>query len=232
MTTARNIITRALRKNGVLTKNESPSGDEASEALATLNDMISSWSNDSLLIYARQSESFPLVSGQASYTIGSGGDFNTVRPLQILSAFIRVSNIDYDINIIRDVSFDQINQKNILNTYPDVLYYEVGVPLGTITLYPVPTTGALHIRSEKELQEFSTLDSVLELPAGWGRALVYNLSLELAPDYGQQVSQATYEIAMDSLSKIKTAVARNKTMDYPSYGGNYGDINSGWNWWK
>lgn len=228
MTTARNIIKRALQKNGVLTKSENPSGDEASDALETLNDLIGSWSNDSLLIYARLSESFPLVSGQASYTIGSGGDFDTARPLQILTAFTRIGNIDYDIDIISDVDFDEISQKNISSSIPDVMFYQSSSPLGNITIYPVPTTGSLHIRSEKQLSEFTTLDTDLELPAGWDRALIYNLALELASEYGQPVDEATYQIAMDSLNKIKTAVARNKNMDAYAFDGSNNNVYTGW----
>lgn len=228
MTTARNIIKRALQRNGVLTKDESPSGDEASDALSSLNDMIGSWSNDSLLIYARLSESFPLVSGQSSYTIGSGGDFNTARPLQILTAFTRIGDIDYEIEIIPDTAYDGITQKNISTSIPEVMFYQTGFPLGTITIYPVPTTGALHIRSEKQLIEFPSLDTDVELPPGWDRALIYNLAMELAGEYGQPVDEALYQLAMDGLNKIRTAVARNKTMDAYPYSGSENNILTGW----
>lgn len=228
MATARNIITKALQKNGVLTKGETPSGDEASDALDALNALISSWTNDSLLIYGRLSESFPLVGGQAAYTIGTGGDFNTARPTQILSAFTRIGNIDYDIDIISDIEYDGITQKNIQSSIPEVMFYNGNSPLGTITIYPVPTGGTLHIRTEKELTEFTTLDTDIEFPPGWERALIYNLAVELAPEYGQPVTEAIYTIAMDALNKIKTAVARNKTMNMFGYSGSNRNIFTGW----
>ena len=228
MATARSIIKRALQKNGALTKGESPSGDEAVDGLEALNAMVSSWSNDSLLIYARLSESFPLVSGQSAYTIGSGGDFDTVRPTQILTAFTRIGSIDYDISIISDIDFDAITQKNISSSIPDVLFYDGNAPLGTITIYPVPTDGALHIRSEKPLTEFAALDTELELPPGWERALVYNLAVEIGSEYGQPIDQLTYQIANDSLNKIKTAIARNKTMDMYAYNGSNNNVFTGW----
>lgn len=228
MTTARDIIKRALQQNGVLTKGESPSGDEASDALDTLNAMISSWSNDSLLIYTRTAESFPLVGGKATYTIGTGGDFNTARPMQIISAFTRLGQTDYNIEIINGVQYDDIIQKDISNSFPDVLYYDQSTPLGRITLYPVPTTGTLHIRSEKELTEFASLDADEGFPPGWERALIYNLALELGPQYGQPFNQVVYELAMDALNKIKTATARNKNMDAYPQTGDQNNILSGW----
>lgn len=228
MPTARRIITRALQKNGVLTKNESVSGDEASDGLDALNDMVSSWSNDSLLIYARISEDFPLISGQSTYTIGTGGDFDTSRPLQVLSAFTRIGSIDYDIDIISDVEFDTITQKDISSSIPDVMYYDGNAPLGEIRIYPVPTTGTLHIRSEKELSQFTTLDTDIDFPSGWTRALVYNLAVDLAPEYGQQVDPVVFEIAGQSLGKIKKAVARNKDINMYAYDGSNRNVYSGW----
>lgn len=228
MTTARDIITRAYQINGVLTKSEVLSGDEASDGLKSLNALLSSWTNDSLLAYARIQENFPLISGQASYTIGSGGDFDTTRPTQILTAFTRIGTVDYKIDIINDVQFDAINQKDISTSIPNVMFYDGNSPLGTITIYPVPTVGNLYIRSEKPLTEFATLDTVLELPPGWERALVYNLSIEDASQYGQPVTQPVYEIAMDALGKIKTAVARNKGMSMFKYGSVGNNIYSGW----
>ena len=228
MTTARNIIKRAFQLNGVLTKNEDPSGDEASDGLSSLNNMVASWSNDSLLIYARLSESFPLVSGQASYTIGTGANFNTTRPTQILSAFTRVGGIDYRASIINGVEYDNISQKGLANFVPEVLFYDGNNPVGTITLYPVPTTGTLFLRTEKPLTSFATLDTDVDLPPGWERALIYNLSLETASEYGQPVNEAVYAIAMDALSKIKTSVARNKGMDMYPYNGAEENIFTGW----
>jgi hypothetical protein len=228
MTTARSIVTKALQKNGVLTKNETPSADEADDGLEALNDLIGSWSNESLLIYARLSESFPLVSGTASYTIGSGGDFNTTRPLQILSAFTRIGGTDYNMAIINGVEYDKIIQKSITSADPEVLYYDGNSALGTITLYPVPSTGTLHIRSEKQLTEFTTLDTDLSLPPGWDRALIYSLAIEQAPDYGQPVTPELVALASDSLGKIKKAVARNKDMRMFSYNGGGNNIYSGW----
>ena len=227
MTTARSIIKRALQRNGVLTKGESPDGDEAQDGLLLINDLLQSWSNDSLLIYARQLESFPLVSGQQTYSIGVGGDFNTTRPLQVLSAFTRIGGIDYNIDIISDTEFDTITQKGISSSIPSVMYYQTGYPLGQLNIYPVPTVGTLYIRTEKPLTEFATLDTDVELPPGWERALIYNASMELAGEYGQPVSQETYQLAMDALNKIKTAVARNKTMDHESCSSN-NNIYTGW----
>lgn len=228
MTTARTIIKRALQKNGVLTKGETPSGDEASDGLDALNDLIASWSNDSLLIYARTLESFPLVGGQQTYTIGTGGDFNTERPLQIVDAYARIGGTDYRLSIINDTAFDGIVQKDISNAIPEVLYYRASNPLGQISIWPKSTGGTLFLRTEKQLTQIASLDTDVEFPPGWERALIYNLAMEIAGEYGQPVGEDVYQIAMDSLNKIKTAVARNRNMDKYPYGTRSSNIYTGW----
>lgn len=228
MTTARQIITKALQKARVLVKGESPSGDEISDGLYALNAMIGSWSNNSLLIYSRTSESFALTGNQASYTIGSGGDFDTDRPLQILSAFIRIGSTDYELESINGVQYDKIVQKNIATAIPQYIFYDGNSPLGVITLNPVPTGGTLHIRSEKQISQFSTLDTDNNFPAGWDRALIFNLAAEIASEYGQEISQMDYQIAKESLANIKTATARNKNMNMFAGSRYTNDIDMGW----
>lgn len=231
MTTARTIIKRALQQNGVLTKGESPTGDEASDGLASLNDLIASWSNDSLLVYARMLESFPIVSGQQSYTIGIGGNFNTERPLQIVEAYLRLNTVDYQLSIINDVTFDGIILKDIQSAIPEALLYETSYPLGKISLFPIPTAGTLFLRTEKQLTQIASLDTELQFPPGWERALRYSLAIELAGEYGQPVNEALYMMATDALGKIKTATARNRNMDMYAYDGQMQNIYTGWYAW-
>ena len=216
MTTARDIIKKALQKSGVLTKNESPSGDEASDALDSLNAMLSSWSNDTLLLYARTLENFTLSSGVSTYTIGLGGTFDTTIPLQIVSAYVRIGGIDYPLSLVSDVDYDNYtNDKDLIGFTPNKMFYKRSYPLGEITLWPAPTAGnVLFIRSEKQLEQFE-LDDDVSLPSGWERALIYNLAVETVSDYGQQIDQMTYQIAQESKKMLKKAVMRNRPLDTP-----------------
>jgi hypothetical protein len=69
----------------------------------------------------------------------------------------------------------------------------------------------------------------MSLPDGWERALVYNLALELAPEYQQQPDASVAIIATQSLGAIKLAVVRSRPVNaYPQSRSN-GNIYSGWN---
>jgi hypothetical protein len=227
MTTARTIIKKAMLKVGILTKTEEPSADEANDALDALNAMLSSWSNDAMLIYARTLENFPLVAGTATYTIGSSQTFNTTRPIFIVDSFVRSGSVDYDLTTITDERYNAIELKTVQGI-PEFINYTNGYPAGTIKLYPVPASNyTLYLNTEKELTSF-TLDATVSLPPGWEQALIYNLAVLLAPEYGQEISQAVYQIAQDSKGAIKTAIMRNRTMDANPPVNGTNNIYAGW----
>jgi hypothetical protein len=227
MTTALDIIKASMRKAGILVKSESPAADEASDALDTLNDMIESWANDELCVPFRTLESFTLSGGTAIYTIGSGGTFNTVRPIQIISGFTRDGTNDRPIKIIGDDEYSSISYKGALGR-SEYLNYSNEHPLSTIKLYPTPDIGyALSLLTEKQLGAY-TLNQTVDLPAGWRRALVYCLAVELSPEYGVQLPQEVGAVASDSFSKIKMAAARNKSLDCQPISHGAFDIYTGW----
>jgi hypothetical protein len=225
MTTARNIITSAMRKIGALTKNETPSADEAADGLEMLNDMLASWSNDSISITARTLENFPLT-GAASYTIGVGGNFNTSRPIYIAGAYTRSGSIDYPMTPMTDEDYAQLPLKSTAGL-PDRFNYSNAYPLGVFKFYPVPDAShTLYILTEKPLSSFASLATEVDLPPGTNRALIYNLSIEMSPEYGQPVTTEIAEIASSSKGALSRAIIRTRSMDVP-VGSSFGNINSG-----
>lgn len=212
--TARQIVKKALQKAGVVTKNEDPSADEISDGVDSLNYMVESWANESLLVYARSWETFNLSSGIATYTIGSGGDFDTTRPNQIVASYVREGSVDYTLDKVSDVEYNNtISQKTISGT-PSIINYDNSYPLGNVRLFPIPTGGSLFLLTEKPFIEYG-LDTEVALPNGWSRALIYNLAIEVASEYGAQVDQIVYKIAMESKAAIMSSVARNRGMETP-----------------
>lgn len=227
--TARQIIRKALQKNGVLVMGETPSADEASDGLDSLNSMLASWSNDSITIVSRVWETFNLVSGQAAYTIGTGANFNTERPIFIAEAYVRQNTLDTPLAIISDESYNNwIQQKNI-GGIPEALNYDNAYPVGKIRLWPVPSSALqLFILSEKQITQFA-LDDQVNLPPGWQDAIIYNLAIRLAPEYGQPVSPELQKIANETKGAISRAILKARTIDTPPLMTKAGfNIYSGW----
>lgn len=228
MTTARDIIKKSLQKLGVLIKSEAPSADEADDGLFALNSLIESWSNDSASIPSRAWETFPLSAGVSTYTMSSGLTFNTVRPINIIQAYVRLGGVDTPVDIINDTTYNAISFKTITGI-PQFLNYDNAYPTDNIRLYPVPSAAyQLFILSQKPLTSFATLDTVVSMPAGWERALIYNLALELAPEYSQKPDAFIVDTAAKSLGLARISTIRARPMDaYPQVS-NIRNIYSGW----
>jgi hypothetical protein len=76
-TTAQDIITGALRFINAYAPGESLSAADSADGLATLNDLLDSWSTDQASVYASDEDVFTFTAGQYRYTIGnySAGTF-------------------------------------------------------------------------------------------------------------------------------------------------------------
>ena len=228
MTTARTLIKKAMQKAGILTKTETPSSDEASDALDTLNDLLASLANENLMVYYRATEQFSLVAGTATYTIGTGGTFNTSRPVSIVSAYYRIGDIDYPLTQISDENYDDYVDYKTLSSLSEVFTYDNGFPLGRMTLYPVPSgSWNIYIRMEKPLTSL-TLDNDVELPPGWLQFLIYQLAVLLAPEYGVAIDPKIEQIANRSKYNVELAVAKNRSMDAVPMGFGRFNIYTGW----
>jgi len=220
-TTIRDVITKALQKNGVLTQGQSPSAGEASDGFDALLDMVDSWANDSLLCFAKVTESFTLTSNVGTYNIGTGQTFNTVLPTIITSAYVRQVTTDYPLEPINVDEYNNLLQDKSILGLPTAINYVSGYPIGQIRLYPVPSINyTLFLTSEKPLNSFSSIDTVISLPPGWKRAMVHNLSLEISPDYNQPITPAMAMLAKESLGNLRRTVIRNRGTDsnYGTYG--------------
>ena len=78
MTTALDIITRALRPIGALASGETPNAEQTSDALDMLNDMLATWANERMLLHYETEVVFPVVPNTYQYTIGPGGTIGAV----------------------------------------------------------------------------------------------------------------------------------------------------------
>ncbi len=228
-TTALKIITKSMRKCGILTMNELPTADEANDALDALNDMLSSASNDSMMCYARVWEIFNLTGGQISYTIGTGQNFNTARPIFIAEAYIRNGTTDLPLEIISDEVYNSSTIYKAASGIPQWMNYDNGYPTATIRLYPAPSGGLqLFLLSEKLLSQFALID-VVDLPPGWEEYLVFNLPERLAGDYGQEVPAAVQTMAIKSKASIQKAIMKQRNFDSNPGMVTANSIYTGWN---
>lgn len=204
MTTALDIITRALKSLNQLGIDEVPSTDMTADAFDSLNDMLAAWGNETLMVYHLTLENFPLVAGQTIYTMGAGGNFNTARPVTVESAYIRWNQLDYPMQIVNTDQYDSIGLKSTPSQIPYLMQVDQQYPLTQLKMFPTPNdaTARVFIESRKPFTQFTTLTDVVNLPDGYARALRYNLAIELVPEYGPP-TPALVQLAMSAKKWLK-----------------------------
>lgn len=197
MTTANDIISAAIRQCASSTPGEAIPGDEVTNALTVLNDMIASWSAESFMPPFKTKTTFNLTQGKQSYTIGTSGspDFNQTRPDAIASVFFTdTSNspsVDYDGEVcMTQDQYNGITLKSVAGI-PHWLYYDPQYPNGVIYIYQ--TAGNTNFTMTCELlmpvAQFSTVTSALSMPPEYTHAMKMLLADLLAFEYGYEMTQ-------------------------------------------
>jgi hypothetical protein len=208
--TAKQIIKAALQQINAVGAREEPSPEDYDVGLNYLNNLGDSWSAEGLLVFAYSREEFTMVAGQASYTIGTGGDFNTDRPASIDSAQLQYpgSDVDYNIEVVPQNQYDSMSLKTVLGQ-PTMLFYNPGYPLGACFFYYTPSqafTVRLNLRARLGAL---TLAGTVSFPEEYRRALIFNLAEDIANIYGFEPPQTTSRIARESKNVLLSINAAN-----------------------
>ena len=215
MATVQDLITNSLKEIGAIAIGETPTAAESADALSMLNNMLDLWNTESLMVYNINSTVFNYVAGQATYTIGTGGNFNIVRPVKIEAAYNRQYNgaqnqYDFKIHVTEDFQeYSDIQAKNITSVLPIVMYDDGNYPLKNLTFYPIPqnSTYQLVLWYWTVVDSVSALTDTVTLPPGYKIALEFNLALLLANRYGKPVTP----LLVDNAVKTKAQIARINT---------------------
>lgn len=175
---------------------------EYEDALESANMMLALWATQGLVVHHVITEQLTLVAGQASYTIGSSGNFNTSRPSRLVGGFIRDSNdTDSTIEIIDRERYNLLSNKDT-EGIPKYLYMNPVYPLATIYVYFVPDAAyTLSLDSLKPLTAL-TLDTELNMPPEYQEAIKWNLAVRLAADYKTSPRNDVVALAEESMKAL------------------------------
>lgn len=186
--TGQDLVNAALKQIGVIASGETPSTDESNDAFERLNNLIASWSAQALPIFNITKSTIPLT-GAASYNV-------TPRPVKIRAAKVTISGFESEFEIVTADEFAD-------PTRYGVVFSDGGFPTTAVTLRPSPTTGSLDLFTLVPIDVIGSLGASINLPPGYERALVMNLAVEVAPQYGVPVSEVMIGLANDSKNSIQ-----------------------------
>jgi hypothetical protein len=188
--TVQNIVDEALRLIKVLRANASftTGSAEYQTCVDALNQVVDAFNADGTSIYQIVRESLSLT-GAATYTIGTGATFNTVRPEKIRAASIFVSNnAQQKVEIVSAEKFTALADRVRTGLFADMLFYDAAYPNGNISLWPIPLTGAtLDLLSLKPVALFVAITDTVAFPPGYLEALKYALAVAIEPEFPDAV---------------------------------------------
>jgi hypothetical protein len=211
MATVRDCVTDALRELGVLAAGEVASADDEIAGLAALNRLVDAWAAERLQIFTNSRTLFTITSGLADYEVGPTASPGAVMPFPMfvencnyLDSSISPS-LEYQLQPLTNAAWARVPIKTLQSPRPTCYYWNATFPLGTLTLWPVPTATTLQgvLYSPTQVAEFTGLSQAISLPPGYRRMIVKNLALELSPSYERPASPELRQQAMESVSVVK-----------------------------
>jgi len=182
-------IDAALRTLGVLALDQTPTSTEYTNALVKLNGLVGELRVKGLQIFQRTTYTMTLVDGISSYNIGTGLTLNTPYPLHLLQA-IRLdanSSTRVDMDIIANSNFNRLPSNS--SGVPIQITYQPKMNMGVVQLWPTPdnysaTNVTIQLTYLRPLEYFSSSTDTADFPEEWVSAIIYNLAVRLAPEYG------------------------------------------------
>lgn len=178
MTTVTRIANLAMRDSGVLATGQTAQAQDVADLLLRLNMVIAQWNRRRWLVYRLVDTAFRCT-GQQSYTVGAGGDFDIPRPDRLEAAYVRQlvpanpTPVDYPLEVIQSrEEYAQITLKTLKASPPQSIWYDSGFPLGSV--YPVTIPNSqyeLHILTKEVLSTFVNTAQEIILPPEYEWAL-------------------------------------------------------------
>ena len=199
MATAGDIVSDAALAAGIGDQYNALDASSAGIGLRTLNRLLDGWSNESLVVYNQSEDNFTMTPGTAAYSTA----LLTARPIEITHVFVRQSGVDYPCELIGPEDYARIGYKST-SGLPAKCYFNSGVPTGTLTFFPVPSTPyQCYVGYRTQLANLASLQTAISLPPGYETALVYGLATMLCPLFGVEPSGTCIFHAKQAKHQIK-----------------------------
>jgi hypothetical protein len=190
---AQGLINLVLKDIGETDGDETPTTAESNDALATLNHIISSWSNEGVLIAGLTHTTFSLAADTAAYVMGSGQTWATsARPMKIVGAEAYSGKFKNGVECVSYAEYRRRvkNATGLTATLPDLLGFDNAAANIAVRVHPTPNaTASIEVDYWMPLTQIATLATALSLPEGFEWALRTALVIALCPMYNREATQ-------------------------------------------
>lgn len=175
------IIKAALRKCGVLAEGETPSTESYTNCSEALNNIVLRYATLGMPLWKRIELSVSLVSGTKNYTISN--------VLQVTQVVLQDTTGGTQYELIPKDRYDYNRLPSTTSGTPVQWSFVPGLENGTLSVWPTPDSQAasaktLLVTYQKEFDGFNASGDTPDFPAYWTDALIYELAVSIAPEYG------------------------------------------------
>lgn len=175
------IIKSALRKCGVLAKGETPSTEDYSDCSEALNNVVVRFSTLGMPLWKRIELPVTLLLSQSDYTIANS--------LKVKQVILKDTTGGTQYELINKSRFDFNRLPSNTTGTPVHWSFNPNLENGTLSLWPKPDSGAVSSKSlvvlyQKEFDGFFNSTDTPDFPSYWTDALIYELAVAIAPEYG------------------------------------------------
>ncbi len=186
MTTARDIITLALKEAGPLGVGQTPLAEDTNDAFTLLKRMVAQWQRRRYLVPSLQ-EVVNVGNSLKSNKIGPGQYYNAPRPDKIQGAYVvqlNTGNTPVSLPLYPIFSYEdyiRITVKN-LNSLPDHFFYDAAYPYGNVFCWPIPNNQyEIHLLIKSAIGFPTTISAGSITTAGAGYVNGAYVAVPLAP---------------------------------------------------
>jgi len=208
------IISAAMRKIQALAKGQTPDTQDLTDFTLALNALIAEFQVDGMQLWARNTYSLPLISGQDTYIFGVGQAVNIPYPVKMHQGILQntagTGRIEMEMMSLYDFNLLPQNGTPIAMGQPSNMCYTPGINLGTLKVWPAPdaTTAAnytLQLVYQRPFDKFIDAANTADFPEEWHNALIYGLASLIADELGIPTQDKQY---MDSKAQKHHEMAK------------------------
>lgn len=207
--TARDVITFALRKLGMVPVGQLPDINEVAECMLELNMMLKGWETAGPHLWRNTLGTIPLVAKAQSYSL------TTDNPLRVVESRYRNSNgTDIPMRRMSRVQYMTLPQKTSSGP-PTQYYFDPQELTQNLYIWPVPplvTTDTIVYTFQRRFQMCQSLNDNIDIPQEWLQTVGYCLAENLLPNRGVE-TQSAARIEKSAAGLLRKA----KAFDRPAF---------------
>ena len=199
-----------LRELDVVGAIDTADAADLSFVLSRINRVLDDWGAEWGTAYVQDVSTFTIVPALNPHTIGPTGATWALaqRPASIEAANLVVGTTRTPLMIVGVDDWMALSYPENTSTDPFALYYSPTFPLGSVYLYPVPSSANQIAIQYRGLLAQLTLTSSALLPPGYASALVLTTAEQAAPHFHAAWSAQQMREAAKARGRIAAANAK------------------------